>query len=574
MNGDSKRNWRLLALALVLILGGSLLANAINTVGGSVDVKDVKWVGSYGTLFSALLYIPEGVTVENPAPAVLVIGGGDTNREAMQNWSLELARRGYVVLDFDKFGEGYSEGHGRKWPRELGSGGPEALRYLHSLDIIDHENVAMAGHSMGASAIVRAALDYPDGYKAMVVAGGSLDPALKNAALICGIDDGCILNERKNQSTAEIFGVENAQSIEAGKIYGSFEDGTAKAMYLIPYPHAMTIITNEPLRHIINWIQQAVPAPNPIPASNRIWVWKYIGSLIAMVGLVLFFFPLGALLLCTPFFASLVKPMPESKGLQGKFWWIGAVLTVVIPVVSLFYIATVSSQILPASSVLPMGRINSIMGWTVFSALITVIVMLVNHFVLKGDRNATAYNYGLTSEDGRIEWCNIGKSLLLALCLFGIGYIVLAALYRWLLVDFRIFEVSFRVLTPERFRIMIPYLLFWIPSYIVLNANLMGLMRLKDGKESLWREMLVNVLLLAPFYYLWWPAHYGPLYAGSPEYFAGGYMKYWLWAFPPTLTIVAAISTYFYRKTGRAYTGAFLSALLVVWTMIAGNMID
>lgn len=121
---------------------------------------------------------------------------------------------------------------------------------------------------------------------------------------------------------------------------------------------------------------------------------------------------------------------------------------------------------------------------------------------------------------------------------------------------------------------MIPYLLFWIPSYIVLNANLMGLMRLKDGKASLWREMLVNVLLLAPFYYLWWPAHYGPLYAGSPEYFAGGYMKYWLWAFPPTLTIVAAISTYFYRKTGRAYTGAFLSALLVVWTMIAGNMID
>jgi len=49
-------------------------------------------------------------------------------------------------------------------------------------------------------------------------------------------------------------------------------------------------------------------------------------------------------------------------------------------------------------------------------------------------------------------------------------------------------------------------------------------------------------------------------------------MHYWLWAFPPTLAIVAAISTYYYHKTGRVYVGAFLNALLVVWTMGAGNI--
>jgi len=574
MNGDPKREWKLLVIALVVILGGSLLANAINTVGGSVDVKDVRWVGSYGTYFSALLYIPKGVSVENPAPAVLVIGGGDTNREAMQNWSLELARRGYVVLDFDKFGEGYSEGHGRKWPRDLGSGGPEALRYLHSLDIIDHDNVAMAGHSMGSSGIVRAALTYPDDYEAMVIMGGSLDPALKNAALVCGIDDGCILREQRNKSTAEIFGTENAESIEVGKVYGSFEDGTAKAMYLIRYPHAMTIITAEPVRILLNWVQEAIPAPNPIAPSNQIWLWKYFGALIAMVGFVFLFFPLGAILLRTPFFKTIIKPLPEFKGFTGKSWWLGAVLTVVVPVASLFYMATVSSKILPASNIFPMGRISSIMGWTVFGALVSIILMLINHYALKGDRDATAYNYGLTDENGKIEWCNIGKSFLLAFSLFGIGYAVLVLIYRWLLVDFRVFEVSFRLLTPTRFRIMFPYLIFWIFSYIVLGANLHGLMRPKDGKASFWRELIINIILLAPFYYLWWPLHYAPLYAGNPELFAGGYMKYWLWAFPPTLTIVASISTYYYRKTGRVYVGAFLSSLLVVWTMIAGNMID
>jgi hypothetical protein len=384
----------------------------------------------------------------------------------------------------------------------------------------------------------------------MVVVGSSLAPDLRNAALICGVDDGCILREQKNKDIAAIFGTENTESIQAEKIYGSFEDETAKAIYFVPYPHAMEIITPRTLGHVLNWIQQGVPAPNSIPPSNQIWLWRYLGSLIAMVGLVLFFFPLGAILLRTPFFKSLVKPTPEFKGLTGKSWWIGAILTVVIPVGTLFYMATVSSKILPASTLFPMGRISSIMGWTVFGALISIILILVNHYLLKGDRNATAYNYGLTNEDGKIEWRNIGKSFLLAFCLFGIGYIVLVLLYRWLLVDFRIFEVSFRLLTPKRFRTMFPYLIPWMFSYIVLGANLHGLMRPKDGKASFWRELLINIILLAPFYYLWWPLHYGPLYAGSPEWFAGGYMKYWLWAFPPTLTIVAAISTYYTAKQG------------------------
>lgn len=573
MKDNSKKEWKLLAIALVIILAGSLLANAINTVGGTVTVKDVRWVGSYGTYFSALLYIPDGVSVENPAPAMVVIGGGDTNREAMQNWSLEFARRGYVVLDFDKFGEGYSEGRGRQWPRELRSGGPEALLYLHSLDIIDHDNVGMVGHSMGSGAINGAAAKYPDGYKAMVVAGSSMAEGTKNTAMICGVDDGCA-KSYQSENMAPIFGVDDPKTIEPGKVYGTFEDGTAKAVYLVRYPHAMEIITVEPLRIMLDWIGQAIPAPNPIPASNQIWLWKYLGSLMAMIGFVLFLFPLGAILLRTPFFNSLVKPVPEFKGFTGKSWWIGAVLTVVVPVVSLFYIATVSSKILPASPIFPMGRISAIMGWTVFGAVISIILMVVNHSVLKGDRDATAYNYGLKSEDGKIEWQNVGKAFLLAFCIFGIAYFVLVLVYRWLLVDFRAFEVSFRLLTPARFRTMIPYLIFWAFSYIVLGVNLHGLMRIKDGKASFWSELLVNIILLAPFYYVWWPVHYGPLYAGNDAWFAGGYMKYWIWGFPPTLTIVAAVSTYFYRKTGRVYVGAFLSALLVVWTMIAGNMFD
>lgn len=576
MEDNSKREWKLLGIALAIILAGSLLANAINTIGGSVTVKDVRWAGSDGTMLSALLYIPDGVTVKNPAPAMLVIGGGDTNREAFQNWSLEFARRGFVVLNFDKYTEGYSEGVPMN--REQGYGGPEALRYLHSLDIIDHDNVGMVGHSMGGSAITSAAYKYPDDYKAMFVVGSSdpimdknVDPtALKNFAYICGIEDKCRTDPT---AVAPIFGAEDLKSIEDGKLYGSFEDGNARALYYVPYPHATQIVTPGPLRHILNWFNQAIPAPNPIPPSNQIYLWRYLGSMIALIGFVIFLLPLGAILLRTPFFKSLVQPIPEFKGFTGKSWWIGAILTVLVLAGSLFIFVVLAQKLIPSSTFWFMGRPKRIMGWAVLTSLVTIILILVNHYVLKGDRNATAYNYGLTSQDGKVEWRNIGKAFLLAFCLFGIGYYVLILLFRWLLVDFSVFEVAFRLLTPERSLIVLRYLVPFIFSYIILGANLHGLMRPKDGSKSLGREILINILLLAPWFLLWFPLYFGPKYAGGPGFMASGQrIEDWIWAFPPMLTMVAAISTYFYHKTGRVYVGAFLNAILVAWSLVAGNM--
>ncbi|MCB2202491.1 alpha/beta fold hydrolase [bacterium] len=570
MDENSKKPWKLLALALVIILAGSLLANAINTAGGSVTVKDVRWADSEGTMMSAFLYVPDGVTVDNPAPAMLVIGGGDTNREAFANWSLEFARRGYVVFDVDKYVEGYSEGLPFDMSRSFG--GPEAFRYLLSLDIIDHDNIGMMGHSMGGMAIAGVASAYPDSYKAMVNVGSTPNPDARNTAMILGVDDG-----DDEATLGPIFDPIDVNTLEIGKVYGSLEDGTAKVLYSVPYPHATEIVTPKTLAYGLNWIQDAIPAPNPIPGSSQIWLFFHFGSVIAMVGFVMLFLALGSILLKTPFFKSLVKPVPEFKGNTGLAWWIGAVLTVLIMVGTLFYFHYLFQHyIIPSSKLWPMDRPNGIMGWAVATGVISIIVILINHFVIKGDRNATAYNFGLTSQDGKVEWLEIGKSLLLAFAMFGIAYYVLVLVYRWLLVNFGVFEVAFRLLTPARFVVVLQYLIPWMFAYIALGMNLHGLMRPKDGKAKLGQEILINVLLLAPWFYVWFPIYFGRLYnGGAAMSFAGGgmiMMKDWLWSFPPTLTIVAVISTYFYHKTGRVYVGAFLNAILVVWTMVAGNM--
>ena len=117
--------------------------------------------------------------------------------------------------------------------------------------------------------------------------------------------------------------------------------------------------------------------------------------------------------------------------------------------------------------------------------------------------------------------------------------------YRWLLVNFGVFEMAFRLLTPERFAVVLQYLIPWMIAYVMLGANLHGLMRPKDGKSKLWKEILINIILLAPWFYLWFPIYFARLYdGGAAMSFAGGgmiMMKDWLWSFPPTLTIVAVI---------------------------------
>jgi hypothetical protein len=47
-----------------------------------------------------------------------------------------------------------------------------------------------------------------------------------------------------------------------------------------------------------------------------------------------------------------------------------------------------------------------------------------------------------------------------------------------------------------------------------------------------------------------------------------------MYQFIPVLGIAGAISTYFFRKTGHIYVGAFLNTLVLAWIIVAGTAIQ
>ncbi|MEX2332702.1 MAG: alpha/beta fold hydrolase, partial [Pseudohongiella sp.] len=161
-------SWRTFIVACLIILAGSLLANQVQTVG-DIEIKDVRFTGANGNTLSALLYIPANATADTPAPGILAVHGYINSREVQSGFAIEFARRGYVVLALDQAGHGYSDAPAFA----NGFGGPAALRYLRSLDIVDTNNIGLEGHSMGGWTVLAAAAAAPDDYRSMVLQGSS-----------------------------------------------------------------------------------------------------------------------------------------------------------------------------------------------------------------------------------------------------------------------------------------------------------------------------------------------------------------------------------------------------------------
>ena len=158
-----------LFIAVIMVIVGGIIANLVQNDFYQVKVRDVRFAAADGSIMSALLFIPKNATPKTPAPGILAVHGYINSRETQSGFAIEFARRGWVVLEIDQSGHGYTD------PPAFanGFGGLPGLAYLRSLDFVDKNKIGMEGHSMGGWAILAAAMARPDDYKALVLEGSS-----------------------------------------------------------------------------------------------------------------------------------------------------------------------------------------------------------------------------------------------------------------------------------------------------------------------------------------------------------------------------------------------------------------
>ena len=122
-----KRELKLLVVALALMILGSFFAMLFNTSFFTVQVKEITFTTERGTL-SALLYLPKGAGADDPRPVVVTTHGYLNTKEMQDAPSIEMSRRGYIVLDLDMYDHGDS-----RWDADIPVGSQFGTFWIYSV---------------------------------------------------------------------------------------------------------------------------------------------------------------------------------------------------------------------------------------------------------------------------------------------------------------------------------------------------------------------------------------------------------------------------------------------------------
>ncbi|WP_022719849.1 S9 family peptidase [Rhodopseudomonas sp. B29] len=566
-----KRHWTLAALGAVLILGGALLAHFIQTSGG-IRIEDVRFKGAKGNTMSALVYIPAGATEQTPAPGILAVHGYINSRETQDGFAIEFARRGYVVVAIDQMGHGYSDPPTYAY----GFGGPDGLRYLLSLPYVDKANIGLEGHSMGGWTVLAAASAMPDAYKAIVLEGSSTGKPFaaegtptwpRNLAVVfsqydefSGIMWGSEYAKNVPQAPKlqKVFGV--TAPIEPGKVYGDIAQGTGRVLYTPAITHPSDHFSEEAIGYSLDWFAKTLSGGKPLQASDQIWRWKEIGTLIAFIGFIVLLLGTFDLLLATSPFAALRLTTADRGGsapaqTDGR-WWAAFWLTALIPAITYYPAFALGNTFLPASKFLPQLFTTQIALWALINAAITLALLPL---IPKAPARSGV----------------IGASLLIAIVTVAVGYLSLWLADVLFKVDFRIWIVALKLPNANQALIMLIYLvpltLFFIVALSALHRNFSrpGAAALGHYATTVLALSLGFVVLVGGQYLAMWLG--GKLINPFPTSPVIPLSTIITIQFVPLLAIIALISTFTWRRTGSALPGALICGLFVTWYIVAGQ---
>jgi pimeloyl-ACP methyl ester carboxylesterase len=563
-----KKKWLLFAIGSALVLIGSGLAALIQTSGG-VRIQDVRFDGAGGARMSALLYVPPNATAQTPAPGVLAVHGYMNSREMQGPFAIEFARRGYVVLALDQMG------HGNSSPPAFanGFGGPDGLKYLRSLPFVDKNNIGMEGHSMGGWAVLAAAAAMPDGYKSLILNGSSTGKPFaadgtptwpRNLALayarydefapfFWGAPDARKVNESKK--LAAVFGLTG--NIEPGKVYGSIEAGTARVLFQPSETHAQNHLSHETVGHAIDWFQRTLAGSKPLPATDQVWLWKEIGTLVALAGFIVLLLGTFQVVLRTRWFAGLAATVPVHQGVERTpRWWLAFALTTLIPAVTFFPLTGFGRAFMPATIWLPQEITNWIMAWALGNALLI--------FVL-----ARFFRGGAVRFDVKI-----GPAVGIALATVAVGYVALLLVEAVFAVDFRYWVVTVQPMNGKQFVVFLIYLIPFTGYFLIALRALHSTLPL-DGAVGA-RHYLVNAAALALGFGAFLAIEYGTLFAtGALILPTGNPLEALITIigiqFLVLLPLVGVISTFTYARTNSYVPGALICGLFVTWYIVASQ---
>lgn len=664
----SKKQRNVLIISLVMILIGSFLANYFNTGKRSVDVERIYFDTDRGSL-SGLLYKPKDASDSSPRPTLVTTHGYLNSAEMQDAPSIEMSRRGYVVLALDQYDHGHSKGNAENtgtfmnfWPMSI----YDATEYMYDKDYVLKDSdkngiIAVSGHSMGGFSTTMAVMTDQEQFKEtgrkMILAqlSAGSDHTWQN---IMGIDTPTIVESMDDRYIGKIagqfdeffFNNEDQAGSVVKKSYVDTEEGklileeenpqsdtwydskaNGKRIIYQPYQtHPWNHFSKATTKNMLDFYDVAFSDYKDnikdISSDNQIWMYKEGSEFIALIGFFIFIVNLAGILSDLNVFKK-VKTIKDDKvlvienSLESVFKdKLVYVLSMLIPavifspvyegnlssngMVTLNYLSIVmfifaivglvmnkdynkaswkkgSYTVLVSSIVLfvltkftvfkdsPIFQgptVNRIITWALICAMISIFINTYTNLLNdKYDFENRKYHYGLEGSASTIL-----TSLLVALIVSAISYLVLFIIDRTFLVDFRIWTLAFKTFEFSHLIAALKYMPLFFIYYLVAGSGSVASSNGKSGLKAYLSAVLINVGGIA----IWLVLQYAKLFiTGVAMYPNDSLSGILLIALVPTLVFAFINTKYLYNKNNNIYLPAFLNSILLTIMTVANTAI-
>jgi dienelactone hydrolase len=490
------------------------LAGFVESGFGSVSVESGYFTPEASDAANGLpvriaykLYRPKEADSSHPAPAVLMMHGYQNDKETSAAYSIELARRGIVVLSVDLYGHGDTtpgmrgRGAGRfklnaldtplSGPKrylvlmtfsvldffrpdissglaDSSMGGKSAYSYLSSLPFVDAGRIGISGHSMGTWASWSVGAAFP-GHRAIVLQCGETIPPdfydaasikFNNVLLLQALYDefdmfrdfeNNVQGLEKTPHRYSDFAGQNAP-VEWNKTYGSFADGSARRMELIQTNHRLTTHNAHALGTAIDWLGTALNAETDLAAGNQVFMIKECLVLAAMLAALASMLPLFLILGRLKFFAPLLRPLHgEAKMLSPKSRRSAVLLAILISGITFPFLCQLGHGLIPVpENIFRMTVGTGFITWLTFLMLVSLTILLVWYRRGKGKQMGwTLVDLGLAGKaETGAEAAEPYKPRQLIPKAILMAFILTGTMYILVCVSEGLFQLDFRFIWP------------------------------------------------------------------------------------------------------------------------------
>ena len=531
-----KKALRFLGIVVAVLLVSTLCIWGFQTDWGKIKIERQNITAADGSTVSTLVYTPSTATADNPAPVVVINHGRSNQAHSNDTWSMELARRGYVVLSPDLFGGGEST---------VGTREAQSLaisRYAKTLPMVDPDNLNLIGYSAGCQTSIYVAQNMPGEVNSVLAVFGPFMVGKAHNANdfdLANVDyDFGIIKSTADQYDFTFVGDPAACAATVADEYGlasvtSGEYATSDSGHKLFYQeiggtlHQTGNISGEAISSIIGFEQEVAPTDTTLEVSNQAWFPQQVFSGIACVAMMFLFVALVQALMEMPFFAPIRNPRPNLPARKGPGPWIlDLILGILIPTVLFVpvsaYVMLWAGAGTPLASIFTSVNFSGIVGWLIVAIGIVGIIRIAvtAHLKKKNGGKLTLADLALAG-DGETK---IRKSV--PLKAFLLGMIVITIIFVWLWIVEGFLGINYQVwnladycaASPERLVRAIPYcVLIFIVMMIGCSAQRI-LPSTGNERRDTWIAVAVDTVLAAlPLFILLVMQYGGSLIIGTGQ---------------------------------------------------------